>query len=296
MVKGKEIRKDMTLAPGNEIAIDLPEGERAIRQLKIAANTNGNKEEMWRDVVLSLQFDGNQTVVCPLGDFIGSGYGGRVIRSWFREMSATGTLTSRWVMPYKRTAVLSIRNQSPQPISLELKAIVTAFKWDGRTMYFHATYKFEREVKDVKWDFDVTKLAKNDPQAPIDWNFVTVQGKGIYLGNTLSVDNHMKSWYGEGDAKAYVDGEKFPSEFGTGLEDYYNTSWAPVVLYQTPFANAPRADNPSSTGYNTFTRTRILDGIPFLNKFSFDMEMLSWDGGTIDAAATTYWYGFAGAH
>ena len=117
-----------------------------------------------------------------------------------------------------------------------------------------------------------------------------MQSKGVYLGNTLAVDNHMTSWYGEGDAKAYVDNEKFPSEFGTGLEDYYNTSWAPVVLYQTPFANAPRADNPSSTGFNTFTRTRILDAIPFTTGFSFDLEMLSWDGGTIDAAATTYWY------
>jgi hypothetical protein len=120
-------------------------------------------------------------------------------------------------------------------------------------------------------------------------------GGDLYHGNTLSVDNHMSTWYGEGDAKAYVDNETFPSEFGTGLEDYYNTSWAPVVLYQTPFANAPRADHPSSTGYNTFTRTRILDVIPFVKAFSFDMEMLSWDGGTIDAAATTYWYGFAGS-
>jgi hypothetical protein len=105
----------------------------------------------------------------------------------------------------------------------------------------------------------------------------------------------MNAWYGEGDAKAYVDNETFPSEFGTGLEDYYNTSWAPVVLYQTPFANAPRADNPSSFGHNAFTRTRNLDGIPFNTSFSYDMEMLSWTGGTIDASATTYWYGFKGA-
>jgi hypothetical protein len=295
-IQGAAIGKDITLAPGNETSVSLPEGANAIRQLGLALNTAGNKEETWRNVILRIQFDGNQTVYCPLGDFIGSGYGGRVIRSWYREMSATGTATSRWVMPYKHKAVLSIANHGLSEVSVELKATVTPFKWDDRTMYFHATYKFEKDVKDVKWDYDNTKVAKNDPQAPIDWNFVTIQGKGIYLGNTLSVDNHMKSWYGEGDAKAYVDDEKFPSEFGTGLEDYYNTSWAPVVLYQTPFANAPRADNPSSTGYNTFTRTRILDVIPFRDKFSFDMEMLSWDGGTIDVAATTYWYGFAGAH
>ena len=162
-------------------------------------------------------------------------------------------------------------------------------------MYFHTTYKYEENVKDVKGDYDLSKIAKMDSAGPIDWNFATLKGKGFYLGNTLSVNNHMDAWYGEGDAKAYIDSETFPSEFGTGLEDYYNTSWAPVVLYQTPFANAPRADNPSSAGYNTFTRTRILDGIPFTGSFAYDMEMLSWKGGTIDAAATTYWYGFKGA-
>ena len=162
-------------------------------------------------------------------------------------------------------------------------------------MYFHTTWKYEKNVKDVKGDYDLNKVAKLDTAGPIDWNFATIKGKGIYIGNTLAVFNHMNAWYGEGDAKAYVDNEKFPSEFGTGLEDYYNTSWAPVVLYQTPFANAPRADNPGSFGHNAFTRTRNLDGIPFTKSFAYDMEMLSWEGGFIDCSATTYWYGFKGA-
>jgi hypothetical protein len=153
-------------------------------------------------------------------------------------------------------------------------------------MYFHTTYKYEAGIKDVKWD---------SPGA-IEWNFINIRGKGVYLGNTLAVNNHMDAWYGEGDAKVWVDGESFPSEFGTGLEDYYNTSWAPVVIYQTPFANAPRADNESSAGHNTFTRTRNLDGVPFRSNFRYDLEMLSWKGGTIDAAATVYWYGAPGAH
>lgn len=295
--RGKVITKQQALAPGKEMTLTLPGGPSAIRQLQLALKTSqpANQEKMWRYVMLRIQFDGHQTVSCPLGDFIGSGYGGKPIRSWYRELTDTGLLTSRWVMPFRKSAVITIINQSGFKVDLRTKVTVSPFKWDNRTMYFHATYKFERDIKDVKWDYDVTKVARNDPAAPIDWNFASVKGKGVYLGNTLSVNNHMKAWYGEGDAKAYVNNEKFPSEFGTGLEDYYNTSWAPVVLYQTPFANAPRADDPSSTGFNTFTRTRILDAIPFSNAFSFDMEMLSWDTGTIDAAATTYWYGFAGA-
>jgi hypothetical protein len=294
---GRTIDKDLKLAPGESASISLPQGAAAVRMLRVSlrANRKEDQEKSWRSVILRIQFDGHQTVVCPLGDFIGSGYGGKPISSWYRDLSAAGLLTSRWVMPYRQSATISFENKSNGGVTLNMAATVSPFSWDERTMYFHTTYKFQRDVKDAKWDYDLTKVAKADTAAPIDWNFATMQGKGVYLGNTLSVDNHMKSWYGEGDAKAYVDNEKFPSEFGTGLEDYYNTSWAPVVLYQTPFANAPRADSPSSTGYNTFTRTLILDAIPFRRAFSFDLEMLSWDGGTIDAAATTYWYGFAGS-
>ncbi|PWV56359.1 hypothetical protein C7475_101874 [Chitinophaga sp. S165] len=296
-VKGKDVVRHLKLAPGKTASISMPNGAAAIRMLKLGLTSidEKDKEKLWRSVMLKIQFDGHQTVLCPLGDFIGGGFGGKPVKSWYRELSDSGTLTSRWVMPYSKSAVLTIENKYDVEISLDVKATITPFRWNDRTMYFHTTYKFEQDIKDAKWDYDAGKVAKNDPAGPIDWNFASIRGKGVYLGNTLSVNNHMKSWYGEGDAKAYVDQETFPSEFGTGLEDYYNTSWAPVVLYQTPFANAPRADQPSSAGYNTFTRTRILDAIPFSKTFSFDMEMLSWDGGTIDASATTYWYGFAGA-
>ena len=166
-------------------------------------------------------------------------------------------------MPYQKNAVITIINKASFSVDVDVSAIVDNWKWDSNSLYFHTTYKYEENIKDAKWDYDVNKVAKQDTAAPIEWNFVKIKGRGIYLGNTLAVNNHMNTWYGEGDAKVWVDDDKFPSEFGTGLEDYYNTSWAPVILYQTPFANAPRADNASSFGHNTFTRTRNLDGIPF---------------------------------
>lgn len=293
---GKKTVLKQTLVKGETAGISLPGGANAVREIRALLTTDKKEdyEKMWRSVFLQITFDGHKTVLCPLGDFMGSGYGGKPVKSWYRELTDSGALTSRWVMPYKRTAMISFINKNEFEIHLNTVAITAPFNWDANTLYFHTTYKYEKNIKDAKWDYDVTKVAAKDPDAPVDWNFATIKGKGVYMGNTLSVNNHMNAWYGEGDAKAYVDNETFPSEFGTGLEDYYNTSWAPVVIYQTPFANAPRADNPSSEGYNTFTRTRILDALPFNKAFSFNMEMLSWDGGTIDAAATTYWYGLPG--
>lgn len=292
LASGNKIRINQIVNVNHEATIVLPHGSNAVRALTIlmSADNKTDNEKMWCSVLLKVEFDGRQTIMCPLGDFIGSGYGGKEIKSWYRDLKDSGVLVSRWVMPYQKTAKISFINKNNFDVNINAAATVSSFKWNSATMYFHAVYKYEENIKDAKWDYDITKIPSQDPSAPIDWNFVTIKGKGVYMGNTLSVNNHMNSWYGEGDAKVYVDHETFPSEFGTGLEDYYNTSWAPVVLYQTPFANAPRADNPSSTGLNTFTRTCILDAIPFTKTFSFNMEMLSWNGGIIDAATTTYWY------
>ncbi|WP_166670745.1 glycoside hydrolase family 172 protein [Olivibacter sp. XZL3] len=279
------------LNPSEECMVELRDANQAIRLLQVQlADLNRDKEVLWRKVTLKISFDNRETVSCPLGDFIGSGYGGNDIASWYRALADKKTLTSHWVMPFRESAVVRLINNNDFPIELTLSIATDRFEWDKRAMYFHAFTKMEEQVWDAKWDYDPKKSPKGDARAPIDWNFIEVKGEGVYMGNTLATLNHMNSWYGEGDAKAYVDGEDFPSEFGTGLEDYYNTSWAPVIIYQTPFANATRADHTSSTGHNTFTRTRILDAIPFKKSFSYDMEMLSWDGGYVDIAATTYWY------
>ncbi|MET0300511.1 MAG: glycoside hydrolase family 172 protein [Flavitalea sp.] len=266
-------------------------------EIKVTPSDQSKVGELLRKLFLKIEFDGEQTVWCPVGDFSGSGYGGKKIKSWYRDLDSGATITirSRFMMPFKKTANISLVNQSSTSANTELTVAQDKWKWTANTMYFHTTYKFEENIRDAKWDWNPVKPAKGDTAAPIEWNFIEIKGGGVYVGNSLAVDNHMQTWYGEGDAKVWIDDDKFPSEFGTGLEDYYNTSWAPVVLYQTPFANAPRADTPGSFGHNTFTRTRNLDGVPFKKYFRYDLEMLSWDGGTIDAAAVIYWYGLPGA-
>jgi hypothetical protein len=189
---------------------------------------------------------------------------------------------SRWTMPYKKSATISLINAGTDTMHVSLKAITQHYLWNKNSMYFHADWKSEAKVMIKKWD---------EPGA-IAWQFCNIRGKGIFMGDCLSVFNYMHSWYGEGDQKLYVNGESFPAEYGTGTEDYYNTSWAPVVLYQTPFANAPRADAEDSYGNNTFTRTRNLDGVVFKNAFRYELEMLGWGNGEADCRATIYWYGF----
>ncbi|MBS1598814.1 MAG: DUF2961 domain-containing protein [Bacteroidetes bacterium] len=284
---GKEIKVSSTIKSQKQFLIDLPKGPSAVRVITITIQTSKQQDyaQALRSTILKITFDDHQTVWCPIGDFSGSGVGGKQIQSWYRTVGDDGKIISRWVMPYKRSAKISLMNLSSDDVDVSLTATVSDWKWDGTTMYFHSSWKQSRNVP----------IKKSEEERPIEWNFNTIEGKGVYAGNTLAVYNHMHKWYGEGDQKIWIDNEKFPSEFGTGTEDYYNTSWAPVVLYQTPFANAPRADNADSYGHNTFTRTRILDAVPFTKSFLMSLEMLGWENGEADFAVTTYWYAFEGA-
>ncbi len=96
-----------------------------------------------------------------------------------------------------------------------------------------------------------------------DWNYITANGQGVYVGDNLCVMKPVPAWWGEGDEKVWVDGESFPSHFGTGSEDYYCYSWSDPRLFQTPFANQTRCDGPGNKGQTCVTRTRSLDAIPF---------------------------------
>jgi hypothetical protein len=140
-----------------------------------------------------------------------------------------------------------------------------------------------------------------------DFNYVTLTGRGVYVGDTLTVMNPIPTWWGEGDAKIWVDGENFPSIFGTGTEDYYAYSWGGkhTGFYEHPFHAQVRAHtynqlNPKrdpterdTQGYSTETRTRALDTMPFGKSLQVDMEVWHWKECDMAYAVATYWYGDA---
>lgn len=294
VITGPTTNIEQQIAASGQASVDLPAGSSSINLLSIKIKTDDPADyaQALRSTVLKIDFDGEQTVWCPIGDFSGSGVGGKSLKSWYRTVTPDGEIISRWVMPYQYSAKITVINLNDKPVQVSLKAQTKAWRWNKFTMYFHADWKNQVNVPLRQVDVPVYPTDKN---YPMDWDLNTIEGSGVFMGETFAVYNHMHVWYGEGDQKLWVDGAKFLVEYGTGTEDYYNTSWAPVVLYQTPFANAPRADNANSFGYNTFTRTRNLDAVPFSKSFRFSLETLGWKDGFADFAATTYWYGFKGA-
>ena len=279
---GKDSSINQRLAAGAEASLRLPAGPGAVRglELRLATDDASQAERALRGMIVQLTFDGEVTAWCPATDFFGSGVGINELRSWYRSVSRDGVMRCRWVMPYAKSASITLINTGAQPVKAMLKATTSVWTWDDRSMHFHTAWHYAAGLK--------------TPPAS-DWNYITIHGRGVYAGDSLALFNPVATWYGEGDEKIWVDGESFPSHLGTGTEDYYNYSYAPKGIIQTPFSNQVRIDEARTQGHNVMSRTRHLDGIPFRESLRFDIELMAWKPTTLTYAATTYWYAFPGA-
>ena len=267
-----------TLKPGSSSSRKAT-GPAAIRRFSLKLKA-ADLEAATRSTVIFMQFDGRPTVWCPAGDFFGSGVGVNPYKGWWRTVDKDGWMTCYWVMPFRESAVVEVHNLGKQEVGVQWKIEGSDWTWDDRSMHFHCNWRQQ---------YPINTATKHD------WNYVTIQGRGVYMGDTLAVVNPTPVWWGEGDEKIFVDGEKFPSHFGTGTEDYYGYAWCTPKFFQAPFHAQPRVDGPGNQGHTTNTRVRLLDGIPFAKSLRFDMEVWHWRPVNVAYAAATYWYGLPGA-
>jgi len=277
------------LRPGEGIKRDTAGGG-AICLLRLKVDADDIEQAM-RSTVVRADFDGKQRVWAPVGGFFGSGPGLNPFKGWWRQVEKDGWMTCWWPMPFQKTAAITITNHGASEVTVELGDIgVADWTWTNRTMYFNSSWRGDDHIA----------VFGNNYVMGEEWNYVTVRGKGVYVGDTMAVFNRplkpRLSWWGEGDEKIYVDGELFPSHFGTGTEDYFGYAWGTAAPFEAPLHAQPRGDANKGTGHTTNTRTRMLDRIPFQRSFKMNMELMHWrSGGTVDYATTTYWYARDGA-
>ncbi len=275
---------DCTLAPGesHEIQIAGPAAIREITMQLAAADIN----QALRSTVLEIAFDGESTVFIPVGEFFGVGYKPLYTKMWYVEATSGGLMTSRWVMPFKSKAALKLTNYGTQQVSVSnTRAGMSGWDFDSRSMYFHAMWKFYQRL-DTRTD-PVTGATGSQ----YDLNFVDLEGKGVYMGDSMSLYDISAGWWGEGDEKIYIDGSTFPDIFGTGTEDYYGYAWChPNTIVDHPFTSQPSGTGNLAAGYTFNSRHRCLDRIAFSSKLVFDMEMWHWNQSTMDLGVSNYFY------
>jgi len=266
----------ITLLPNQSHTFQL-KGPQAIAGIK-AYFLSPQTPHILRNLTLSITWDHNPepSVWLPLGDFFGTTFITRPYQS-FIQGTQNDTAYASWYMPFEKNAEIKIANDHTTPISFTLhinQAPLTA----PITQYtrFHA-----------KWHRDLPITMRPDREK--DWPILITPGPGRYCGMILNVWNPLGGWWGEGDEKFFVDGESFPSTFGTGTEDYFGYAWADPTLFHRPFHGQISNDG-LNRDHITLYRWQIADNIPFQQNFEGYIEKYLPNNRPTTYDCTTFWY------
>ncbi|MBD3176737.1 MAG: DUF2961 domain-containing protein [Armatimonadia bacterium] len=225
-----------------------------------APEGSANHQEM----LLRIYYDGNDRpgVEAPLGDFFANSFGKRAeVISVPVAVEDADSYNCFWRMPFRESCRIEIINQSDKNISLLYYNIdwIQLDDLDEDTPYFYAQYRQEYPVEQGS-----------------DYVILDTEGRGHYVGTVLSVRTRSPSWFGEGDEKIYIDGEDFPSIWGTGTEDYFLSAWG-LQTTSTPYFGTPYFDQWGIVGGHTSAyRWHIADPIVFQDSIRVTIEHWGW--------------------
>ena len=256
------LARKVTVAAGQAETVAELSGPRAITaiRVKMAFKDKDLEDQMaaLRRLVLAITWDGQPqpAVWCPLGDFFGTAPGENLYKCLTTGMTEEGYY-ALWYMPFARTAVVKLLNEdsTARDVQFDITHAPLGRPFDGLG-HFHA-----------KWHRDTFELPKD--RWP-DWVMLRTEGRGRFCGVMLHVWNPRGGWWGEGDEKFFVDGEKFPSTFGTGSEDYFGYAWCHPGLFQRPYHCQTKTQN--NRGHQSVLRWHIVDNVPFQSRFEACIE------------------------
>ena len=301
------------LSPGETAQMLSLSGAGAIEEC--ALRPRGLNAKALRTLVMRIYWDGRErpAVEAPLGDFFGGAPGYAHYRCLPMSMESE-RFSCRFFMPFENGCRVEIENMGEEEASVEMEFALARECPERGSLRFHAKWH-----RGYFGSLDRKRFAPGGDRWP-DWPLLLVYGaRGRFLGVHLHIVNEWERpaqrpsswwygawdqktvdwWWGEGDEKFFVDGEAFPSTFGTGSEDYIGYAWAaepPFALFDSAFAcmNAMPLDG---NGHTSVSRFHVADAVPFTNRFEGFIEKYKedeWSGGRCLYAATPYWMQEAG--
>ncbi len=233
----------------------------------------------WRDIVIRMYWDGAKTpcVEAPLGDFFGLGLG--VSSSLISQMVTVSEgrgLNCYWPMPFRKSARIEVENQGKTDVSsLFFQIDGERVKKFGKSVaYFHAQWRRENPTI-IKQDYTILEAS----------------GNGKYVGTMLSLVPLSGNWWGEGEVKLFIDGDKdLPTIAGTGTEDYFGSAWG-IGEFNTPYHGAPT----ERKGLVSMYRWHVQDPIYFKKDIRVTIQNIGYGPNGLyersdDMCSTAYWY------
>jgi hypothetical protein len=285
-----KVRPCITIPSGQTATIMDTQGTGCISHIWITLN-----QKFYRDIILRMYWDGEEepSVESPIGDFFCCGFSKAInITAIPVNVNPSGGLNCYFPMPFRKSARITVENRSVESLGGFYYAItMEESPVADDEAYFHA--KFRR----------TNPLPYMEDYLIIDG----IKGKGHYVGTQISWQQNSDGWWGEGEIKAFIDGDKeFPSYCGTGTEDYFGGAWCYNANYTAPFLGyqdmsalglfgEKRETNKVGNRHSMY-RFHITDPIRFKEDLKVVIQAIGWRSEwrylplQDDIASVAYWY------
>ena len=290
--QGWKISPSVGIKAGTTFTLGDIKGPGAIQQIWMTPTGN------WRTSILRFYWDdeADPSIECPVGDFFACGWGKYCqISSMSVCVNPGSAFNCYWQMPFRKKARITLENIGDKDMTLYYQINYTLTKVPSDAAYFHAQFHRESPLR-TKGTFTILD---------------GVKGQGQYVGTYLAWEVHSPGWWGEGEIKFFLDGDKtFPTICGTGTEDYFcgsydfDTTGADGKRHYTPFstpytglAQALPADKHEEPGQRFgLYRWHIMDPIRFEQDLKVTIQALGWQSGgrylplEDDISSVAFWY------
>ncbi len=249
----------------------------------------------WRYSILRMYWDGEKdpSIEAPVGDFFTMGWGVYAkVQSLAVCVNPGSAFNSYWPMPFRKHAKITMENLDDRDMVVYYQIDYTQTEVPKDAAYFHAQFR------------RVNPLPYKDVYTILDG----VKGKGQYVGTYLAYGVHNDGWWGEGEIKFYLDGDKdFPTINGTGTEDYFcgsynfeNQEKKQYEEFTSPYSGLIQVIKPdglykSQQRFGLY-RWHIADPVRFDSDLKVTMQDLGWRSGgrylplQDDMSSVAFWY------
>lgn len=295
------------IAPGETVDLAQITGSGMITHIWMTVDYKTSEGDCFvlRDLVLRMYWDGEEepSVESPLGDFFCCGFGRECfINSMPIVVAPSRGLNCYFQMPFREGARITLENQHRNPIPAFFYQIDYCLYDEMPQTFtcFHAAWRREK-ITEKKKDYCIVD---------------GIKGSGQYVGTYLALSTLERYWWGEGEVKFYIDGDReYPTICGTGMEDYFGGSWSFAArvdgrtveqTYCTPCLGYPfyaRHDDVAYHPYHNddcppmrgFYRFHIMDPVFFEEDLRVTVQQIGVSHNGLferqdDLSGVAYWY------